>query len=581
MQTQLDNLKFTVAPAKRVAIYLRVSTEEQASENRNGLKMQEDSLRQYCTYKNYTVSDNLIFVDAGLSGSLPIEKRPALKDAIERGKAGEFDILLIYKIDRLFRALSELLIAQKMLKIAGVELESPNDQIDTSTPMGLFGFQLIGGIAELERGVISMRMMGGKTRAAKEGKWVTGVPPYGYRINKETKKLIIEEKEADTVRIFFEWLVEEKCSLREITRRAIQLNLPTPEHKPRKGQSRIGGIWYKRTINRILVNETYTGDHYHNKYKRPFKYLDAIENTEHQRPETEHILVPVPPIISRDMFVKAIKQLGENRSFQKRNEKRTYLFSGLLYSGDTGRKLQSGYQKPKKDLTTPTLGKYYHVYTNALDRHMAESPKSNPEGQCAETRLLPIWDTLLEILSDPSNVLPRLEEYTFKNRNDEKTKRQIGAISEQLDTLKAKHGRIVQAYTGMNITDEQFQHYISENKANVNSLTIERDKLRQSLMQSDELVNRNEIIAKLFKQFSVRLKAVTYEEQQYIMRLFIEKINLHIKNNYAEVIFRFPVIQITSGIAKPEDAKNMRLVLHVKILSEAERRRDIHKITRK
>ena len=79
METQLEQFNFTLAKTKRVAIYLRVSTEEQASENSYGLKMQEDSLRQYCLYKNYTINEDLIFVDAGLSGSLPIEKRPALK----------------------------------------------------------------------------------------------------------------------------------------------------------------------------------------------------------------------------------------------------------------------------------------------------------------------------------------------------------------------------------------------------------------------------------------------------------------------------------------------------------------------
>lgn len=559
---------------KRVAIYLRVSTEEQAKEGHYGLKVQEDGLRKYCDFKQYSLDDEHIFIDAGLSGSLPIHKRPALNTAMECAERNEFDVLIVYKIDRLFRDLHELLGAEKLLMKYRIELESPSDQIDTSTPMGRFGFQMIGGFAELERGVIRQRMMGGKIRAAKEGKWVTGVPPYGYRVDKQTKTLVVQPEEAEVVQQFYEWLVYEKCSLREITKRAVEKNLPTPKHKTTKGKKRVGGRWYKRTINRILVNEVYTGQFYYNKYKRPFQYLNAVLDEKHQRPQEDHILITVPAIVSSDMFEKSIQQLQDNRRFQKRNEKRTYMFAGLLYSGVSGRKLQSGYQTPKKDKTTPTHGKYYHVYVPDIDRKPTDCDKNNSEGQCAESRLIPIWDTLVAILSDPKNVIPQLEEYTFKTSSVVKVQKELAQIEKQFETLQVKKQRIQEVYLDAQMDKDEYNSRMKLIRKDEKDLTIQKQKLSQLLLKQDEQKNRDKIIKSLYGTLQARLLNVIYDEQQYILRLFVEKITLHHKKGYAEVAFKFPLnINIpTTAPASMTEGKHMRLVLHVKIYSEKERR---------
>jgi site-specific DNA recombinase len=579
METITEKTYSTNTRTKRVALYLRVSTDEQAKEGHYGLKVQEDSLRKYCEFKNYSLNEEYVFIDAGLSGSLPINKRPALNEAMERAERNEFDVLLVYKLDRLFRDLHELLGAEKMLVKYKIELESPSDHIDTSTPMGRFGFQMIGGFAELEKGVIRQRMMGGKLRAAQDGKWVTGVPPYGYRVDKKTKTLVLEPTEVEVVKKFYEWLVFEKCSLREITQRAIELNLPTPAHKSIRGQKssksdiRIKGNWYRRTINRILVNEVYTGTFYYNKYKRPFKYLSAIDNEEHQRPKNDHIELQVPPVISREMFEKAIEQLKMNRVMQKRNEKRTYLFSGLLYSGYTGHKLQSGYQTPKKDLKTPTLGKYYHVYIPPLDRSRDDGLQYVNHGQCAETRLITIWDTLVSILKDPANTIPQLEEYTFKNSNEAQTVKKIAELDKQLVTINEQQVRIVRAYTDLGIEQDEYESMIKEKRSRQKELEIQKQKLSQTLLKKQEQHNRNEVITQLFEKLKSKLDTVTYEQQQYILRLFVERITLKHKENFAEVVFKFPINTAVSTIA-PSDITTdgqMRLVVHVKVLSEKQR----------
>lgn len=559
---------------KRVAIYLRVSTDEQARGDHYGLKVQEDRLRQFCASQGYALSEEHVYRDEGFSGSLEEKDRPGLHTAFEAAKEREFELLIVYRLDRLFRNQRKLLNALQRLMDYGVGFQSSTEAFDTETPSGRLMLQILGSFAEHERETIRDRMMAGKTRAAKDGKWVTGVPPYGYRVDEKTQTLIIEKEEEVVVQKFYEWLVYEKCSLREITKRAIEQNLPTPKHKNARGKNRVGGRWYKRTINRILVNEVYTGQFYYNKYKRPFQYLNAVLDEQHQRPQEDHILITVPAIVSSDMFEKSIQQLQDNRRFQKRNEKRVYLFAGLLYSGISGRKLQSGYQTPKKDRTTPILGKYYHIYVPDIDRKPSDSDKNNPEGQCAESRLVTIWDTLVAILSDPKNVIPQLEEYTFKTSSVVKVKKELAQLEKQFETLLVKKQRIQEVYLEAQMDKDDYNSRMKQVRKDEKDLTIQKQKMSQLLLKQDEQKDRDKIIQSLYGTLRARLHNVTYEEQQYILRLFVEKITLHHKKGYAEVTFKFPLntnVPI-SAPASVTEGRHMRLVLHVKIYSEKERR---------
>lgn len=575
---------FSIAPkVKRVAVYIRVSTDEQASEDKYGVQAQEEKVFKYCESQDFIIRPEHIYKDLGRSGALSIESRAGLSKLFEAAKNREFDCVVVYRTDRFFRKTSKLLAAVEELISYGVDLISSTEPFDTTTPNGRLVLQLLAALAEHEKELIRERMMGGKLQAAKNGKWVTGVPPYGYRVDKKTKTLVLEEAETEVVKKFYEWLVFEKCSLREITQRAIELNLPTPAHKSingkkvKTGEVRVKGRWYRRTINRILVNEVYTGTFYYNKYKRPFKYLSAIDNEEHQRPKNDHIELQVPPVISREMFEKAIEQLKMNRVMQKRNEKRTYLFSGLLYSGYTGHKLQSGYQTPKKDLKTPTLGKYYHVYIPPLDRSRDEGLQYVNHGQCAETRLITIWDTLVSILKDPANTIPQLEEYTFKNSNEAQTVKKIAELDKQLVTINEQQVRIVRAYTDLGIEQDEYESMIKEKRSRQKELEIQKQKLSQTLLKKQEQHNRNEVITQLFEKLKSKLDTVTYEQQQYILRLFVERITLKHKENFAEVVFKFPISTTVSTIAPTDITTDgqMRLVVHVKVLSEKQRSADL------
>ena len=355
---------------KRVALYLRVSTDDQA-DNGHGLEVQEEILRKHCSnpHSLYVLDEKHVYRDGGYSGSLSIDRRPALKNLFEAAKNREFDVVLVYRLDRFFRSLKQVLGAVELLSDYKVAFKSATEQFETETTNGQLMFHIIASFAEHERKLIAERMKGGREKVASEGKWVTGVPPYGYRVDKATKMLVEFPEESEIVRKFYDWLVYEKCSLTEICKRANEMGLPSPKlvisktrKTPRKRPIRTNNFWWKKTVNRILVNEVYTGDFYYRKYKRPFMYLDAVLDEKHQRPESDRIRLNVPAVISKELFQAAIKQLQKNREDSKRNTKRSYLFAKILYCGDSGLKLQSGYQTPRVYKKSTILGKYYHTY---------------------------------------------------------------------------------------------------------------------------------------------------------------------------------------------------------------------------
>ena len=137
----------------RVAIYLRVSTDEQAKEG-YGLVYQEEKLRAFVQSQNYQLSEESIYKDEGFSGSLPIAERPSLKKLFEDADKKKFDVVLVYRLDRFFRKTRLLLEAMERLSSHKVGFRSITESFDTTNITGRFMTTLLGAIAEMERDTI-------------------------------------------------------------------------------------------------------------------------------------------------------------------------------------------------------------------------------------------------------------------------------------------------------------------------------------------------------------------------------------------------------------------------------------------
>jgi site-specific DNA recombinase len=150
----------------RVALYIRVSTDEQVE--KYGIDLQISALKGLILSKpnDFSLAENHIYIDEGISGTINIDDRPAfgrLKEDILMAPEGEmpFDIVAVYKIDRFARQLKILLDVIELFQTYKIQFISANESIDTSTPFGKAMLGIVGVIAELERDTIIQKISPG------------------------------------------------------------------------------------------------------------------------------------------------------------------------------------------------------------------------------------------------------------------------------------------------------------------------------------------------------------------------------------------------------------------------------------
>ena len=153
--------------ARRVALYVRVSTDHQSVEN------QIRELKQVAERRGWTLVET--YQDAGISGAKGRDKRPGLDAMLKDASRRRFDVVMAWAIDRLGRSLIDLLGTIQHLEAVGIDLYLDQQNIDTTTPAGKLLFQMTGAFAEFERSMIRQRVNAGlnviKDKLSRDGKF--------------------------------------------------------------------------------------------------------------------------------------------------------------------------------------------------------------------------------------------------------------------------------------------------------------------------------------------------------------------------------------------------------------------------
>lgn len=183
---------------KRVAIYIRVSTLDQAREGYS-LDAQEKTLRKWCEDRRYEIFD--LYADKGISGK-DIEHRPDMNRLLKDAREGKFNIVLFWALSRFTRSVSDLYSTMEKFQKWNVDMVSYTEAFDTSTPMGRAMIGIVGVFAQLERELTSERVSAAMAERASQGKR-TCSEILGYDLDgKDSFK--INEEEAKYVRFCFE-----------------------------------------------------------------------------------------------------------------------------------------------------------------------------------------------------------------------------------------------------------------------------------------------------------------------------------------------------------------------------------------
>lgn len=228
----------------RVGIYVRRSTDDEHQPY--SIEAQDERLNNYVASQPGWHIISRFPDDA--SGATT--ERDGLQRALQAARDGLIDVLLVYRVDRFSRNLSDMVTLLDELEQSNVVFRSATEPFDTSTPMGRMLVQMLGMFAQFERDTIIDRVINGMERKAAKGLWKGGRRPFGYNPDQAAHKLVPHPHESTVVRLIFQLYTRDRLGSTTIARLINE----------RGHRNTNGGTWSAYHILRILANRIYLGE---------------------------------------------------------------------------------------------------------------------------------------------------------------------------------------------------------------------------------------------------------------------------------------------------------------------------------
>ena len=316
---------------KRCAIYTRKSSEEGLEQEFNSLHAQREACAAYITSQKHEGWELLPvqYDDGGFSGGNM--ERPALKQLMEDIENNKVDVIVVYKVDRLTRSLTDFSRLVDVMDKKGVSFVSITQQFNTTTSMGRLTLNVLLSFAQFEREVTGERIRDKIALSKQKGKWMGGIAILGYKAHNQ--KLVINEQEAAIVRhLFTRYLALKTVNLLKAELDAEGYH--TAERLSKAGKKSGGLPFSKGNLYRILQSRIYIGEIPHKDKHYPGEHL---------------------PIIAVDLFNKVQKCLADSRICVSNasGTKSPCLLAGKLFD-DKG-----NYMSPKHSRTHKRHYRYY------------------------------------------------------------------------------------------------------------------------------------------------------------------------------------------------------------------------------
>jgi DNA invertase Pin-like site-specific DNA recombinase len=247
-------------PVLRCAIYTRKSTEEGLDQAFNSLHAQREACEAYIksqTQEGWTALPTL-YDDGGFSGGNL--ERPALRRLLADIDAGRVDTVVVYKIDRLTRALADFAKIVERLDGAGASFVSVTQAFNTTTSMGRLTLNVLLSFAQFEREVTGERIRDKIAASKAKGMWMGGALPLGYDLptDRATRALVVNPVEAEQVRLIFQRYVE-LGSVSKLERWLDDNAIRSKAHPSKSGRARGGFRFGRGALFHLLSNRTYIG----------------------------------------------------------------------------------------------------------------------------------------------------------------------------------------------------------------------------------------------------------------------------------------------------------------------------------
>mgnify|MGYP001821112796 CR=1 FL=1 len=321
-ETVIMNVK--AIQSRRCAIYTRKSSEEGLEQEFNSLDAQRDACEAYIRSQRHEGWELHLdhYDDGGFSGG-NID-RPALKQLLADLKSGQIDIIVVYKIDRLSRSLSDFVRLVEVLDKHAVSFVSVTQQFNTSTSMGRLTLNMLLSFAQFEREVTGERIRDKFAASIKKGIWMGGVVPMGY-VAKD-RKLHLDPEYAKVVHHIFTRYLE----LKSVRHLKAELDVDGYISKRRNYKSGTSGgqPFFRGQLYNMLSNPIYIGK---------LKHHDKVYEGQHTA------------IIQQELWDRTQQLLAQNRVKTRTREriKQPGLLAGIIFD-DRGNAMSSTHGSKKK-----------------------------------------------------------------------------------------------------------------------------------------------------------------------------------------------------------------------------------------
>lgn len=546
-------------PKRRIAIYIRVSTQEQKMDGYS-LESQRKKLLAYVRENkglNLVTQDDWVYEDVHTGSEM---NRTALKRLLEDVEKGKYDAVLVWKIDRLSRSLKHLLDIFEKLQKQKASFISLQENIDFNGAIGNLIFQIFGAIAQFERELIKSRTRTGILASAEMGNYTGTRIPFGYKPVKHSsgkgKRLVIIPEEKEWVEKIFHWYIYEDMGYEQVTNKLRELKAPQSQFYKRK---EVSG-WSKHHIENMIQNPLYRGEYAAN----------TKDDEGNLLPEEQWTVVAIPPCVSEMTFELAQQQRKERKANRKSDY--TYLLSGKLYdvslahhpkfSGKPRTKGGRSYRRKQEKRN----GTHYPVFEMPIE----------PIEEA-------VWQRVRLALKNPEVFIKEyFNEQKYGKSRLEDMNDELLSFRESKANLEMEQARIEKAYDKGTYSLEKMEDKVRELEEQIGAIEGKIEAIQKELsiasLKEEEIAG----LRKAAEVVNYNLDDLGRKQKKILIDLFVDRVEMNRVEKpsegkrpkwdiQAKVIFRFVPDKFTNTEKKGRTKKGLTKAEVVKIFGKNER----------
>ena len=511
---------------RMAAIYARVSSDRQKENDTIGSQLA--ALNEFARNEAFSVPEQWIFQDEGYSGATLV--RPGLERLRDLACEGSLEAVLIHSPDRLSRKYAYQVLLVEEFSRHGIEIVFIKSA-KASTPEEQLLLQFQGMIAEYERAQITERTRRGKRFRAKSGLInVLSGAPYGYKYIKKTETSsayyhVIEE-EAEVVRTVYKLYVQDALSINAIARWLNDHQVPTRKKK---------SLWERSTIWAMLRNPAYKGRACFGKTRsverqkitRPLRMRGGYSprcSANKERPREQWIEIPVPALVSEELFELAQEKLQYNKKHSPRRTIEPTLLQSMLVCKSCG------YAYYRSSTRTSKRKLYYYRCIGSDNYRFARGRKcyNRPIRQDYLDGI--VWTKVVELLTNPDLVRAEINRRIKAIQDANPTKQRKDTIEKELLRINNSIKKLLDAYQEDLIQLEELRVRMPQLRKREKALQAELASLESTVANQQAVFRLANNLESFLSQLRNAADTIDVKERQKLLQLIVKEIQVDDKN---------------------------------------------------